>query len=212
MPLSIRGAGDPLRPDRPGGLRRHRLHRLLPQPGGFEGLLAVAVVTLHPQHPPVAQRPDLEAAHPGGDPAAASSAGQPDSRNDGFARIDDLLCFDLERIPHLMDCRDEAHEALVAAIDVWVENVLRKIDDDLGIEKLRRLHEIPLAPEAVAAAHYLDVLLRHRLLRQPGGFESFLGGWVPDHRADRSVADRPDKAVPVLELTARAALRSKPVI
>src|SRR5215211_6209351 len=147
---------------------------LLPQPGGFEGLLPVAVVTLHPQHPPVAQRPDLEAPHPSGDPAAASSAGQPDSRNDDFARIDDLLCFDLEHIPHLMDCLDEAHEALVAAIDVWVENVLRKIDDNLGIEKLRRLHEIPLAPEAVAAAHYLNVLLRHRLLRQPGGFEGLV--------------------------------------
>ena len=48
----------------------------------------------------------------------------------------------------LMDCTDEAHEALVAAIDVWVENVLRKIDDDLGIEKLRRLHEIPLRPRS----------------------------------------------------------------
>src|SRR6478735_4579025 len=58
----------------------------------------------------------------------------------------------------------------------------------------------------------LDVLLRHRLLRQPGGFEGFLGGWVSHCREDHSVAEREDVTIAVSELTGCAALRSKPVV
>src|SRR5215216_4551935 len=54
-------------------------------------------------------------------------------------------------------------------------------------------------------------LLRHRLLPQPGGCES-LGRWVSHHREHHSVTDREDAAIAIPELTARAALRSKPVI
>jgi hypothetical protein len=50
------------------------------------------------------------------------------------------------------------------------------------------------------------------LLPQPGRFEGVLGGWVSHHREDHSVTQGEDAAVAVGELTARATLRSKPVI
>ena len=41
----------------------------------------------------------------------------------------------------------------------------------------------------------LDVLLRHRLLRKPGGFEGLLGSRVEIRSSDQSLFDRVNEAV-----------------
>jgi hypothetical protein len=69
-----------------------------------------------------------------------------------------------------------------------------------------------LRRECSRTANELHVLLRHRLLPQPGGFEGFLGGWVSHHRDDYSFADREDASVAERKFANRASFRSEPVV
>src|SRR5215211_7228975 len=51
----------------------------------------------------------------------------------------------------------------------YLEQVKNELD--LRIERFQRPLAVPLDKRPVMASHHLDVLLRHRLLPHPGGFE-----------------------------------------
>ena len=82
-------------------------HRLLRQPGGFEGFGSIPVATCHAQHLAAPQRPDWKNCISTSTPLPWPS---PDSgqRDDVIAGIDQLVGPDLEPVPHLVDRLDHA--------------------------------------------------------------------------------------------------------
>ena len=82
-------------------------------------------------------------------------------------------------VPILLTERDELCDTPKMLWGVGVRLLVTPMELDLGIEGFRKsfagqftAHEC--VPSVKALAHDLDVLLRHHLVRQPGGFEGFV--------------------------------------
>jgi hypothetical protein len=93
------------------------------------------------------------------------------NRDQAVARPDYLLQLERELPVWLQPCPGCANHPFVAVIglaSVVGQDVV--LEDDVGIEK-REVYLIALAPALAEGSKLLHVLLRHRLLRQPGGFE-----------------------------------------
>ena len=92
------------------------------------------------------------------------------------AEILDREHVDSDRSERLLDFTLVGEHALVTVVDrcTNASGTEARAPLDLGIEVLQSGFHIVSIPRLVAAANDLDVLLRHRLLRQSGGFEGVL--------------------------------------
>src|SRR6185295_7691735 len=178
-------------------------HRLLREPGGFEGL-GFRPVLGDSQNPAFS-----EGAHKRGPLLDLDAAGPPEPTLN--ERDDDAIVASVHEISgppvvvreHLLPAVESGNSLLPTAI----HPALRSVRDsvlELRVEVLGKGLGIIRIPGLECTAHDLDVLLRHRLLRESGGFEGFLGSRVEIRSGDQSLLDRVDEAVVHLDPRAAA--------
>src|SRR5512144_1609246 len=183
-------------------------HRLLREPGGFEGPVAILV---EPQADclAVAKGPNVDRAVVERKPRVPRLSCQAHGNDDALARVNDLLGVAAQVVEDRRLSLNELDESF-ASMERALQNA--HLDNDVRInaphqrQKLlaarkRRVHRF------VALADGLDVLLRHRLLPQPGGFEGAVLVEVRREANHLAVAEGPDveAMVPKLGLAPRYA-------
>src|SRR2546423_522410 len=185
---------------------------LLRQPGGFEGFSALQVC------PRVDGLPVLELDHSGdwrlglGTARFATCTEPPDS-DDSFANVADVRVIDADLGKHLVLVSEPLANALVPAIHRCFPSQqcsYRRMPLHVGVEVLQHRLDVPAVGRVSCALEGIDVLLRHRLLRQPGGFEGFLPVEVVVDPDDLSVAHGAD--LRELKLRHRPATRAPTVL
>src|SRR5215218_1707548 len=197
----IAGAEDP-----PHDLHVLLRHRLLREPGGFEGLLAV-VEQLHLSDLAVGERPDRHVRRLYRRTAGASNLALATDRQNLAARLCQLIDLEIDLAEDGDRVAPEPPHTFVSPVDGLHPHGcsarVRDIPHDvLGVD-LEGRHAVTPGDRVVDSADDLDVLLRHRLLPQPGGVEGLgLGekdlppdalpvpplGKLPDRLLERSLA------------------------
>src|SRR2546423_6791938 len=179
---------------------------LLLQPHGFEGIVAVGEL-FNPRDLAVSESVDLE--DPSGNLNATSPCvpGEPGEGDQGVAVLANGLGVHGEvvppRLPELVYVTTEPVETLP------LPGVRERRDGpvyEVGREKAQ--HDVNVTPARGFddAAHNVHVLLRHRLLRQPHGFEGLRLAHVELLMDHQSVLERIDpSALPERDLDARGA-------
>ena len=179
-------------------LERNDPWHSLRQPGGFEGL-GVGEVVPYPNHASILQLPDHADIQ-----LDRNAAHFPDSRlvrerdNSVMPDIDQALGLNRPVLEFPGPSAELLEEALPAAPDQSIGERFRhdpleiisdasRIEWGAGIAALQSREPLP-----DQSPHQLDVLLRHRLLRQPGGFERIRSIVIPGHPHDLPVPECPD--------------------
>ena len=134
---------------------------LLRQPHGFEGLGAV---TVFPRlgDLPTSQRKNVELVLFEGNATGPSATGEVNADDDSVAGVDELLWLHL-KLSELEDLREVLHAGIAAAMRSAPERIVRSVPPHRV--RIRQLdHGLEIAPieRVQAAAHKLNVLLRHR--------------------------------------------------
>src|SRR3954462_612324 len=182
--------------------------RLLPQPGGFEGVSAMAEV-LDLAQLPMSDREELHEVDHDRDAALPATATLADGHQDAIVRHLDELEWLVGQVvpgaPVLLRELDELRDAPKVLRGVGVGPLVMPMHLHLRIEKFRQgfagqLISHERVNRAAEPPHQLlHLLLRHRLLRQRGGLEGFgaiLVLLVPD---DSLILDRPHGSAGVLD-------------
>ena len=87
--------------------------------------------------------------------------------------------------------RPEPHQSVVPLVDASPRRTRgRPVELDLGVDAIQDSVEVLPGHALVEPLHDLHVLLRHRLLRQAGGFEGFVAVHVLDQLRCLAVAHR----------------------
>ena len=118
------------------------------------------------------------------------------NHHDVIASVNQLLNVDPE-IPKLLDellVPEAIPHVLASAIDGSIGELCDLVPLDIGIKSLHGGVEVVAVESRVGPAHDLHVLLRHRLLPQPGGFEGFVTGPILAAPHDLPVSDRVEAA------------------
>jgi hypothetical protein len=145
-------------------------HRLLREPGGFEGCGAMAE-DLHLPHVSISDSVDLKVVDHDRDAAFPASATLAEGRQDAIIRrLDELvhLCGEVDPRPSiLLPELNELRSALKMLWRVGVRLLVMPAVLDLRIEQLRegfagQFTAQECVPSVKGATHDLDVLLRHR--------------------------------------------------
>src|SRR5215211_1279224 len=147
-------------------------HRLLPQPHGFEGPGSCLGHVGRRDLPP-AEAERLEVVEVNGDPAPATDVALFDLDDDVVPQVLGFRPRELNRLPCVEPGRPELLEPIVSAVDpreVGHPEACH-VPDNALVDPVEGAIEILPLSLAVKREHSLNVLLRHRLLRQPGGFE-----------------------------------------
>src|SRR5215216_27457 len=160
---------------------------LPPQPSGFEGLRPVFSEVGPPDGLAIAERPqvpykslNLSAAHP----AASAEA---DQHEHLVACVDQLFDFQPRPIrPGRIEVAIEGAQFIGPTKDHGVYEPPRQIDYEIRWEHVPGFR-VAAVDHRVDVPDELHVLLRHRLLRQPGGFEG-LGALPEGLESDHPVA------------------------
>src|SRR3954471_15992899 len=100
--------------------------------------------------------------------------------------------------PEFLECRDEIGHGLYARLAPTdhcrrVEiRVSLEVDDVWSHELRKDADDVAVVEGFVSPAHNLHVLLRHRLLREPHGFEGLVPGEVLLYPGDQTFVQRED--------------------
>src|SRR4051812_16653848 len=194
MPATAGKASLPLRAARVNARSGNREGGLLPQAGGFEGLRLVHVhgaahnlAVAESGHPRIRRDCDF-------DSAASSLYSMARRPGDNL-----VACIDQFRVlvvlcpPRFQPLTPERGDLLQSVVNAvkprdWGS---RRIHLDVGIKRLGCGGPIAVPEGDQHPPHDLNVLLRHRSLREPGGFEGFLAGRVLIDVDDLAVAKLP---------------------
>src|SRR5215211_7329151 len=163
------------RGDRRGRLSVHLRHRLLPQPHGFEGFAWVPE-PLEARCLPFADRPDGAVSALDLSPAAATASPHCGYHRDALACVDEALDVHAEVSDCVVELVGDRRKGLDAYPGSTFEGIAWIDPLDIGVQQVRLRWGGAGSPARVNPADELHVLLRHRLLPQPHGFEglSFL--------------------------------------
>src|SRR5919109_886540 len=145
-------------------------HRLLPQLGGFEGVTRFVKPGI-PGNPAVAEGPQgrLSPLHFEATPSATCAVAQ--HHRHLIPHSLELLRLRLPGLPALEDFFNRSRERSATTSGSRFHRASGIDVLDLRVHKLDRPRELLSRPGVVEAPHDPHVLLRHRLLRQPCGFE-----------------------------------------
>ena len=117
-------------------------------------------------------------------------ASQPHNR---VLQIAKLAFLDAKHLPSLPSRSESAGDVVTASVHgAFDGGRTRGLPFDLGIESLGHGCQVPPVEGFNDLPHDLHVLLRHRLLRKPGGFEGFLAARVLLHPPDLSGLEADD--------------------
>jgi hypothetical protein len=163
-------------------------HSLLRKPGGFESL-RMARVEEHAQQraAPHLTYPSERVLHLGATDPASEADG---AENENFAlNIPHVLRKNLVELEVSVDLSPPLPHAFVAAIGLpaLVQSGVFGPDLDLRVRVLDPIVDVAPIPALKGLADDIDVLLRHRLLPQPGGLESLRSVAKPVHSDDQTV-------------------------
>jgi hypothetical protein len=181
-------------------------HRLLLKAGGFEGIDAMTEV-LDAAHPAVADSAELEEVDFDRDAALAPSASLANKRQDATVpNLDYFECLLGEicpPVPELLGERNQLRDALKLLGNVGVRPLVMTFVCDPGVKEWREILTGQLTPhECVEGGtnlfNGLDVLLRHRLLGQPGDFEGLIPGRASLRAPDSPVLQDERDIAPVV--------------
>ena len=129
--------------------------------------------------------------------------------------LDELLGLLPEQVPGFERIAGRCLNALDPVIGVnagQARHAGRPRPLDFGMKDLAGRPEVAASHCLVDPAHSLDVLLRHRLLRQPHGFEGFRrGSGTSSTRTALAVPDRPDDREDLLDRHARLAVAASTI-
>src|SRR5215211_9431906 len=173
-------------------------HRLLAQPSGFQRGRSVLAEILQLDRLPVPKRPHVRDPRLDLGAARLPSRAGPDEREHLVAGIDQLLRLPRRKFtPRLTGFIEEGGEDLGVEIadDGRVDEPAREVDHEVGREEVQQMI-VAARNQGVEAPDDLDVLLRHRLLPRPGGFERFLPLLIHANAGDGAIAQCPDQSDP----------------
>src|SRR5436190_11711713 len=173
-------------------------HRLVRQPYGFEGFFA-RWVKVHPNGPPASHCPDHREPLVDLDLAQLASPGVMDHCDDAVTCVEHLLELEVFGLEALLPCFDKTGELQGPGVYDAVGQIgSGQIPNDLRVDQIDVFREAALVVDVDQLPNDLDVLLRHRLLREAGGFEG-LGpraeGGPPDGLAAPKPGHLPDRAL-----------------
>src|SRR5207244_8198535 len=139
---------------------------------GFEGVLAVRVL-LHLNRLSFPNRPHERQPLVHVQPASASGAVSAGYNDDRVSRIYVLLGLDAKVLVDLEDAPQGAAR-ICSNMRPRLHDTVDLLPLEVRCDLIGRRTEVALPPAVVDRSHDLHVLVRHRLLRQPHGFESFV--------------------------------------
>ncbi len=99
---------------------------------------------------------------------------QPGDGDHSLPCLDELLMVDADCLKGREPVREEASDACVtseAASSDHVREATDELDFDLGMRRFHEAFDVALVVSAPGSLNHVDVLLRHRLLREAHGFE-----------------------------------------
>src|SRR5829696_721673 len=152
-------------------------HRLLGKAGGFEGLLGIEVGP-NPNRLAVLHVSDRAEGHLGHRPALLAPRADAADPDDSITQVPDLRVVEVDVVESLINLTQHLTDTVVSPADgrlasEW--NQKRRMPLHLGVELLQQRFGVPAVIRLSPALERFDVLLRHRLLRQLGGFEGLVG-------------------------------------
>src|SRR6185295_10512350 len=147
-------------------------HRLLRQRGGFEGFLKL-LVEADPHDQPVADRaqPDAASLHFDSVPAPQAVRERHHHMLPGIDELVGLIPSGLPVLSELLGQPPELGEVVGTPVDA---DRPRQVELEIWRKVFERNVKVATVERLIASTHDLHVLLRHRLLRKPGGFEGLL--------------------------------------
>src|SRR5262245_51790256 len=165
-------------------------HRLLRKPGGFEGFVVIPEV-LEVEDPSSADREDLRELHVR---FGAKARAVPDLSHDhSFTGVDEVADrFHGVGVPGRPELLELAHDRVAPYEWPRLGPTFGRPRDDVWVIHLTKGVHVASVPRGECGAHDLHVLLRHRLLPQPGGFESLRFARKPAGANDLAIANGDD--------------------
>src|SRR5262245_35946096 len=190
LPNRLDGTGNPV-VHPPHDLHVLLRHRLLLHPDGFEGFGAVGVL-IDSRDLALAHRIDLVVAGIHLDPAYSAASLVMRDHDDLIPGVDDFFERHLEFFQGARPPLHVVAHRMRAIRQFLIDPFARRIHHDIGIKDRLRFGATadPVVFVGERLAHDLHVLLRHRLLRQPDGFEGFVSLLEHPKASDLPVLDR----------------------
>src|SRR4051812_35527304 len=141
-----------------------------PAAHGFERVGALPEV-FEADHLAAPEGPHLEVTELGGRAASAPDSALKYAHKHAVPRVGDCLRFDRQANPGLEKTSHVPREALGAEVVSGVGKFGRQNEQDEGVKYVDARPKVALTPPVVDVPDSLHVLLRHRLLPPPHGFE-----------------------------------------
>src|SRR5262245_28690253 len=163
--------------------------RLLLKAGCFEGFRRFMKPGIA-HDPAVAEGPQGRFMGHHGDFAAMKAGAIAQHNRDVISHRPQLFDFDLPSLPPFEDSFDRSAESGAATSSPRLHGADGIDVLDFRVTEFDGSRELVASPRPIEAPHDLHVLLRHRLLLEPGGFEGFLPLGVLIHTRDLPLAQR----------------------
>src|SRR4029078_3891893 len=143
----------------------------------------------------VSKRPAISALGLHLNPVPAHEVGGP-ALNDVLTSVDQLVDLDTHRVPRFKELLDPTQDLIRSSGDpAPLTEGRRAVEFEVRAQVAPPLVPIPAIPGVPGSPHDLHVLLRHRLLRKPGGFECFLLVVIRGELAHSAVTEGPNLAL-----------------
>src|SRR5512132_705527 len=180
---------------------------LLRQPGCFEGLLSAAVI-VESHALAVLQRPHRTIDTFDIDATLASPGMNAENGDDALTSLDELLRIPTPAFPAALPVGLPTKQSFQPPVLTRLRYVV-VVDLNLRVESFKGRFQVAAYVRVVGTAHDLHVLLRHRLLPQPGGFEGLCLGAEQPIAHELAASNRGH--LPVTHLYLGAAVPAAPI-